>query len=149
MRSLARIRPFVLAAAAGTGATIAAVAAEDSHDPLLAEMGASHFARYCASCHGPNGLGDGPAAVALRTPPADLTRIALRRGGRFPDGEIAKFIDGRFAPAAHGSREMPIWGNRLGAEIPESDVAESVARGKIASLVEFLKSIQRDAPAKP
>ena len=111
-------------------------------DSVLAEIGAPIFQRYCASCHGVGGRGDGPSAVALRTPPADLTAIAKRRGGTFPAGEIARFIDGRFELPAHGSREMPIWGERFGADVPESDLAESIARGNVASLVEYLKSIQ-------
>ena len=31
----------------------------------------------------------------MRTPPPDLTHIAQRRGGQFPDAEIAAQIDGR------------------------------------------------------
>jgi mono/diheme cytochrome c family protein len=117
--------------------------AEPAFDPVLAELGAEAFPRYCASCHGIRAVGDGPAAVALVKRPADLTRIAERRGGKFPDGEIARFIDGRFSVAAHGSREMPIWGERFGEAIPDSGVAEEVSRGRIAVLVEYLKSIQR------
>jgi mono/diheme cytochrome c family protein len=112
-------------------------------DPVLAEIGEPIFQRYCASCHGMGGRGDGPSAGALRTPPADLTEIAKRRGGEFPVGEIARFIDGRFELPAHGTRQMPIWGERFGADVPVSDLAESIARGNIASLVEYLKSIQR------
>ena len=112
-------------------------------DPMLAEMGKPVFDRHCAACHGLGARGDGPSASALRVPPADLTRIAARRGGEFPAGEIARFIDGRFEMASHGTREMPIWGTRFGADIPESDIAESVTRGKVAMLIEYLKSIQR------
>jgi mono/diheme cytochrome c family protein len=123
------------------GATCAHAEAE--FDPVLAELGAETFPRYCGSCHGLQGRGDGPAAGALLRPPADLTRIAARRGGSFPGGEIARFIDGRFAVAAHGSREMPIWGERFGDAIPDSGIAEEMTRGKIAVLVEYLKSIQQ------
>jgi mono/diheme cytochrome c family protein len=119
--------------------------AEQPVDHTLAELGAPYYQGYCASCHGAAGRGDGPTAGALRVRPADLTQIAARRGGRFPDGEIAQFIDGRFALAAHGSREMPIWGEVFTREIPESDVAESIARGKVLVLVEYLKSIQSPA----
>jgi hypothetical protein len=103
------------------------------------------FQRHCASCHGLSATGDGPAAGALRLPlpPADLTRIAERRGGAFPTAEVARFIDGRFFPTAHGSREMPIWGERFGAWIPESSLSEEITRGRIVTLVEYLKSIQR------
>jgi mono/diheme cytochrome c family protein len=129
-----------LIAAAGT-------AAEPAFDPVLAELGAEAFPRYCGSCHGVQARGDGPTATALIQPPPDLTRIAARRGGKFPDGEVARFIDGRFTLAAHGSREMPVWGERFGDAIPDSGVAEEIARGRIAVLVEYLKSIQRDGAA--
>jgi mono/diheme cytochrome c family protein len=132
-----------LCAAAG-----AAEEAEPQADPLLAEMGAHEYARYCAPCHGVSGLGDGPVAPALKRTPSDLTRIAARRGGRFPDAEVARFIDGRFEIPAHGSREMPIWGERFADNVPETDLAESVSRGKIAVLIEYLKSIQQPLVAE-
>lgn len=111
-------------------------------DPVLADLGEPVYLRYCAACHGERGRGDGPAAGALRVAPADLTRIASRRGGSFPEGEIARFIDGRFTVVAHGTREMPIWGQRLGEQIPEAGVSEEVVRGQISVLVEYLKSLQ-------
>ena len=111
-------------------------------DPVLAEIGKELFLRHCASCHGETGRGDGTVAGVLRTPPADLTRIAARRGGAFPRGEIARFIDGRYAVEAHGTREMPVWGERLGERIPEPGVSEEVVRGDLAVLVEYLQSIQ-------
>ena len=113
-------------------------------DPLLVEYGAELFATYCASCHGIDARGDGPAAPALRPPPTDLTRIAARSGGVFPEISIAKRIDGRFDLPAHGSREMPIWGTRLADEIPGLATGDEVARGQIASLLEYLKSLQMD-----
>jgi hypothetical protein len=107
------------------------------------------FERYCVSCHGASAHGDGPVAQALRPPPADLTRIAQRRGGKFPGGEIARTIDGRFGITAHGPRAMPVWGERFGADVPDAEVGESVARGRIATLVEYLKAIQEPTPPKP
>ncbi len=117
-------------------------ASETDFDRVLADMGSAYYMRYCASCHGAAGQGDGPAAKALLTPPANLTQIAKRRGGRFPEGEMARYIDGRFELAAHGSREMPIWGTRFGSDVPEAGVSEEIVRGKILTLVEYLKSIQ-------
>jgi mono/diheme cytochrome c family protein len=111
-------------------------------DFMLAEVGAELFATYCASCHGVEARGDGPAAIALKTPPTDLTAIAAQRGGVFPDSAIARTIDGRFDLPAHGSREMPIWGVRLADEIPCFATGEEVARGRVASLIEYLKSRQ-------
>jgi mono/diheme cytochrome c family protein len=119
--------------------------AEGDYDRVLAEMGAEVYVRRCASCHGVSGTGDGPVTVSLKVPPSDLTRIAERRGGEFPAGEIARFIDGRFDVPAHGSREMPVWGKRFGEWIPEASVSEEIARGKIATLLEYLESIQRSS----
>jgi mono/diheme cytochrome c family protein len=116
--------------------------ADNAADPLLGDMGAQTYQQHCTACHGLGGRGDGPAAPALRTPPSDLTRIAARRDGVFPAGEIAKVIDGRFHITAHGSREMPVWGEHFGMGIPETELSESIARGKVATLVEYLKRIQ-------
>ena len=50
----------------------------------MVHVGHRYFVRYCSACHGAEGRGDGPAASALQSPPADLTRIAQRRGGISP-----------------------------------------------------------------
>ncbi len=105
--------------------------------------GQQYFQRYCSACHGLTGRGDGPAAPALQPPPADLTRIAQRRGGHFPVAEIAAFIDGRTVMPAHGSREMPIWGERFGEMGGGGSVGEEVVRGNLLILIEYLRSLQR------
>jgi mono/diheme cytochrome c family protein len=105
--------------------------------------GQQYFERYCSACHGLTGRGDGPAAPALRTPPADLRRIAQRRGGPFPVAEIAAYIDGRTAVPAHGSREMPVWGERFGEMGGGGSVGEEVVRGNLLVLIEYLQSIQQ------
>src|SRR5215468_2656003 len=105
--------------------------------------GQQYFVRYCSACHGATGHGDGPAAPALRTPPADLTRIAQRRGGRFPAAEMAAVIDGRTVVPAHGSREMPVWGERFGEMGGGGSVGEEVVRGNLLVLIEYLQSIQQ------
>ena len=115
---------------------------QDEVDRVLADMGSEYYQRYCASCHGIEAKGDGPVAAVLKPPPKDLTRIAARRGGKFPDGEIARYVDGRFETTAHGSRSMPVWGESFGANIPEAGVSDEVVRGRILVLVEYLKSIQ-------
>lgn len=120
-----------------------ALAAEQTPPTTSMSAGQQYFVRYCSSCHGMEGRGDGPAAAALRTPPADLTRIAQRRGGKFPAEEIAAYIDGRTAVPAHGSREMPVWGERFGEMVGVPGVSEEVVRGNILVLIDYLKSIQR------
>lgn len=45
-----------------------------------AEKGKAIFAQNCASCHGPTGKGDAPAAAALNPKPKDLTDKAYMAG---------------------------------------------------------------------
>lgn len=120
----------------------AACAGAEPPSPLLVEVGQEYYLQYCAACHGLDGRGDGPAAAALGTKPADLTRIAARRGGDFPVAEISRYVDGRTLVPAHGSREMPVWGRRFGQPISDDTTAEEVTRGKLLVLVEYLRSIQ-------
>ena len=76
-----------------------------------ASSGADMYKEYCAACHGPNGKGDGPAASAFKTPPADLTTLAKRRGGNYPDTYVATILqNGVQESKAHGSKDMPVWG---------------------------------------
>ncbi len=105
-------------------------------------VGRGQYVRYCASCHGPGGRGNGPVAGQLKQPPADLTSISARRNARFPDAEIARFIDGRTVVPAHGTREMPVWGKRFSEAYGSDSTAEEVTRGKIDVLIQYLKSIQ-------
>jgi len=109
----------------------------------LVEAGRDEFQRSCASCHGVNAMGEGPVASSLKRPPPDLTAIARRRGGSFPSGEIASYIDGRFEVGAHGTRTMPVWGRLLGEKISDRTTADEVSRGRVDALVSYLQSIQK------
>jgi mono/diheme cytochrome c family protein len=106
-------------------------------------LGEQYFRQYCGACHGSDGRGNGPVASLLRTPPPDLTRIAQRRGGHFPDAEITAQIDGRTMVPAHGSRDMPVWGQRFGEKFGGGDIGEEAVRGNLVILINYLKSIQR------
>jgi mono/diheme cytochrome c family protein len=127
--------------------------AVEQQRPILPGTAASEgqrlFARFCAACHGVNGHGDGPAAPALQPPPADLTRIAQRRDGRFPTAEIAAYIDGRTIIPAHGSREMPIWGVYIGERAGGGQTAEEAIHNMLSALLEYLQAIQRFVPQSP
>ena len=91
----------------------------------------------CASCHGEDGKGNGPAAVVLKNPPADLTQISKKNGGTFPTTKVMGFIDGERPVPAHGPRHMPVWGEVFREGRPDSE-----ARMRILSLTSYLESIQ-------
>lgn len=102
--------------------------------------GSISFDLYCASCHGRDGTGNGPAAVALRVRPADLTTLARRHQGAFPRDDVRAFIDGKNrALPAHGSSEMPVWGPLLRGLDP-SDARVNV---RLDNLVAFIESLQK------
>jgi len=106
--------------------------------PLIRSVkGPDLFHAYCASCHGPDGRGRGPAAPAFRSMP-DLTTLARRAGGQFPDARVRKVIMGDEIITAHGSREMPVWGPIF------HQIEEDVDRGnvRLENLVKYLESIQ-------
>jgi mono/diheme cytochrome c family protein len=76
----------------------------------VAASGRDMYLRYCASCHGAEGRGDGPLAGSLTRPPSDLTQLAKENGGRYDERAVMAAIDGRRQVAAHGTRDMPVWG---------------------------------------
>jgi mono/diheme cytochrome c family protein len=110
--------------------------------PLVIESmaGVDLFRFYCSACHGTDGKGHGPTAVALNTPPADLTRIAAKNGGLFPRQEIIGFVSygNPTTIAAHGTRDMPVWGPIFTALDPSA----ARTRVRIESLVDYIASIQ-------
>jgi mono/diheme cytochrome c family protein len=140
---LSLLLPAVAGLALTAVSLLARAGEEVPADPVLASIGAGYFREHCATCHGVGGVGNGPVATALTPRPADLTRIAARREGKFPGGEIAMFIDGRFEVTAHGSRVMPVWGREFLPSGMEPGAAEEIARGRILTLVEYLRSIQQ------
>lgn len=101
--------------------------------------GKALFSEHCASCHGDDAKGAGPAAVSLKVQPPDLTALAKRNHGKFPDDEVYKAIHGDRATAAHGSREMPAWGPVF---LATSGVDQADADRRIGNLADYLKSIQ-------
>jgi mono/diheme cytochrome c family protein len=100
--------------------------------------GVDTFNAYCVSCHGVNAKGDGPAAMALKKVPADLTTIAKRNGGRFSVSDVEGVIMGTSVMASHGSRDMPIWGPVFHALAPDT----AFVKLRVANLVGYMKSIQ-------
>src|SRR5690242_7166046 len=59
-------------------------AADDTLPTNYVPSGRTMYKQYCAVCHGEEGKGQGPFASTLKVPPADLTALAKRHGGKFP-----------------------------------------------------------------
>ena len=68
------------------------------------------FLNYCASCHGRDGTGGGPASTRFRARAMDLTILADRNKGKFPSERVKAIIRGDIPVPRHGSKSMPVWG---------------------------------------
>lgn len=97
------------------------------------------FAAYCAVCHGTAGKGDGPVAKALKNRPVDLTTLSRINGGTFPQVRVMGYITGEETVAAHGTRDMPIWGELFRSLDPNSRELSDL---RVHNLAEYVKAIQ-------
>ena len=94
------------------------------------DAGKTAYLSSCAPCHGVDADGDGFLNAVLKTPAPDLTHLAKRNDGTFPIAAVTEIIDGRTLIAAHGKREMPIWG------------FDVMVRNRISLIVDYLNRIQ-------
>ncbi len=100
--------------------------------------GKEMFMSYCASCHGKDAKGDGPAAGALKQAPADLTMLAKLNGGKYPSDKVTSILRGQTKLVAHG-QDMPIWGPVFWKM---SQGHEEQVQMRIANLNRYLESKQ-------
>ncbi|MFK4506534.1 cytochrome c [Bradyrhizobium daqingense] len=138
---------------AGLTAGFAAVAQAEDLD-----MGRSEFQSSCASCHGTDARGKGPVSNQLKIPPADLTMLAKNNNGVFPTNAVYEIVEGLKTIPAHGTREMPVWGERFNPVLnlphyvdpyywkmagPEQS-PEVVVRKRILAVIDYLSRNQQE-----
>lgn len=115
---------------------------EIKHVPITrtsASSGHEMYATYCAACHGKEGRGNGPAAEALKVQPSNLTALAKKNGGKYPASHVSSAITGDLEMPAHGSREMPVWGN-LFLQLSQGHTSEVQMR--VSNLNRYIESLQ-------
>jgi mono/diheme cytochrome c family protein len=123
----------------------AALAQEDLGTQSIGKM---EFQKNCASCHGMGGKGDGPLVEFLKQTPSDLTLISKKHGGVYPQDKVYEWIRDPKRVRAHGTKEMPIWGDRYSMEIiekygPDYYGPGSSVQQRILELVFYLGTIQQ------
>jgi mono/diheme cytochrome c family protein len=112
------------------------------------EDGALLYKDMCATCHGLDGRGNGPAAAALKVPPTDLTTLSVRHGGSFPRDYVASVLSGAKPVVAHGTGEMPVWSQRIEPRHTGASVGTALyMRRRLEAITDYLESIQRQPEA--
>ncbi len=151
----ARVAAIVAAAAmpaARTGAAVllagmafadTARAADESPDAMELHLGQQQFSRYCSTCHGPGAEGDGVASSLFKKTPPNLTLLSQRNDGVFPEEKVLAVVKGESPIAAHGEREMPVWGEILDLPNETTVETETISDSKLTSVVYYLRSVQK------
>jgi len=106
--------------------------------PTSPASGQEMFLAYCASCHGKDAKGDGPAASTLKVAPADLTGLS-KKYGKYPAMKVTTVLTGQANLAAHGNTDMPVWGPIFSRM---SQGHESEVQQRIANLNHYIESLQ-------
>jgi mono/diheme cytochrome c family protein len=107
-------------------------------DAEAAAKGELIFGRYCTSCHGGSGVGDGELAASLDDPVPDLTGLSRRYAGEFPwDAVVSSVAKGT---PGHDTPDMPAWTEVFGkTEGTEASSPEEA----VAMVTHFIWSIQK------
>ncbi len=109
-------------------------------------MGNEEYQNSCSICHGINATGDSEYANVLKKNPTNFTQIKRHNNGVFPFSNLYRIIDGREEISPHGSRIMPIWGDRFNSENwlnMSPRYSETFVRGRMFELLLYLESIQQ------
>ena len=139
-RISASIGVLLLAAVWKTGEAAQTTGPKNPPLVISSMYGRDLFEFYCATCHGKDGTGHGPVAAALKTAPADLTRIAVRSGGKFPTDRVKSLVTaaGGVLTSVHGSTDMPVWGPIF----QSLDPRDKLTAVRISNIVEYIESMQ-------
>lgn len=110
------------------------------------------FHQHCSTCHGVDAKGakgtgsQGPGAnydpqsiePERRVPPADLTVLSAGNAGKFPADRVKDAIYNKDSIPAHGTRDMPAWGDVFYLLKDRPKVLEK----RVRDLTAYIESIQ-------
>ncbi|HET8645057.1 MAG TPA: cytochrome c, partial [Vicinamibacteria bacterium] len=137
----ARVKTACAALVPAAAALLALGASPSRPDAAMAEQGRVTYVRYCVSCHGPAGQADGPLARDLAVAVPDLTTLAARSGGSYPEARVRRIIDHGEKLRGHGTADMPAWGD---AFKKTAGIAAPTVEDAIRNLTHYIWSLQQD-----
>lgn len=107
------------------------------------DQGRAYYLRYCASCHGIEGKGDGTVSRSLKIKPPDLTQLQKKNKGVFPTEKVIATIDGKTRVGAHGESKMPVWGEIFEKQASAQKERVATSADKVKVIAEYVSTIQR------
>lgn len=105
--------------------------------------GKEMYLKYCGSCHGSQGKGDGPVSRDLKVKVPDLTLLRGKNKGIYPLDRVMSSIDGRRLVRAHGDRKMPVWGEVFTQEHEKEKYTELTSLLKAKVIAEYVGTLQK------
>jgi mono/diheme cytochrome c family protein len=111
---------------------------------LAAENGGKElYLKYCASCHGTQGKADGPVSRDLKVKVPDLTVLRRNNKGAYPVQRVMSSIDGSRVVRAHGTRNMPVWGEVFRQEHEKEKYTELTSLLTAKLIAEYISTLQK------
>lgn len=107
------------------------------------DQGRAYYLRYCGSCHGLEGKGDGTVSRSLKVKPADLTQLQKRNKGVFPLEKVIATIDGKTRIGAHGESKMPVWGEIFEKQASAEKEPATASAARVKVIAEYVSTFQR------
>ena len=146
------VRLAILAVSIGFGFVASAQTATKTSRRADIAVGKELFQQRCATCHGVDAKGakgtglQGPMAIydpqsadpARRVPPADLTALSEQNGGKFPEDRVRNAIYFKGSIPAHGTPNMPAWGDVFYSLKSDPKLLEK----RVRELTAYIESIQ-------
>ncbi len=107
------------------------------------DQGQELYMRYCSSCHGDGGRGDGKVSPYLKIKVPDLTLLEKNHKGIYPLDDVMSAIDGRRSMRGHGESHMPVWGEIFAKELKEKKYTTLTTLLRAKIIAEYVETLQR------
>ena len=89
------------------------------------------------------GRGDGPVSRDLKVKVSDLTLLRSKNKGAYPLDRVMSSIDGSRSVRAHGTRNMPVWGEVFRQEHEKEKYTELTSLLKAKLIAEYVGTLQK------
>ncbi len=140
------VKLAILAVSIGVGFVASAQTPIKTRPQANIAAGRESFHQRCSVCHGVDGRGPGPGSMydpqsgdpSRRVPPPDLTVLSERNSGKFPADRVRDAIYFKGSIPAHGTPDMPAWGDVFYTLKSEPKRLEE----RVRDLTAYIESIQ-------